>query len=403
MSVGAQVSYDDRENFGRVARDVPYDVLREQVADQVGTLSAIAAAAGTSVRYVKPHGALYHRVLDDEEQARGGARRVRSTCRCSACRARCLRAAPRRPGGRCTTRASRTAGTAPTGGCCRATEPGAVLDGRRRDRRPGARAGRRASTRCACTATARARSTTRAPYAGRSRPPAGRCGASEELSLAESPDRRPGRRAVPPQPVESTCGERREPVDVPRSPVEQTVGPEECRTFFGRTPCAASDAGRRTLPPIHQRPSRKAEPQGDRGSDRSEDPHREATRGVGPVTGTAGSESRSGRGGRHPASSAEGLLVLIPSRGPHLASAPGRPCRSRSGDRVPAGLPDGARVSSLPTVLPWGSRDTRARPHLAELRRRWHGPGSQPVRRRRCGTRTATKLHTAGQLAASTR
>ncbi len=70
VSVGAQVSYDDRASFGRVARDVPYAVLRDQVADQVGTLSAIAVAAGTVVRYLKPHGALYHRVLDDEEQAR---------------------------------------------------------------------------------------------------------------------------------------------------------------------------------------------------------------------------------------------------------------------------------------------------------------------------------------------
>lgn len=69
VSIGAQVSYDDRPNFGRVPTDVAADVLREQVADQVGTLSAIAAAAGTGVRYVKPHGALYHRVLDDAEQA----------------------------------------------------------------------------------------------------------------------------------------------------------------------------------------------------------------------------------------------------------------------------------------------------------------------------------------------
>jgi 5-oxoprolinase (ATP-hydrolysing) subunit A len=69
VSVGAQVSYDDRENFGRVARDVAREVLREQVADQVGTLSAIASAAGTPVRYVKPHGALYHRVIDDEAHA----------------------------------------------------------------------------------------------------------------------------------------------------------------------------------------------------------------------------------------------------------------------------------------------------------------------------------------------
>ena len=69
VSVGAQVSYDDRENFGRVPRDVDADVLRDQVADQVGTLTSIARAAGTDVGYVKPHGALYHRVLDDVEQA----------------------------------------------------------------------------------------------------------------------------------------------------------------------------------------------------------------------------------------------------------------------------------------------------------------------------------------------
>jgi 5-oxoprolinase (ATP-hydrolysing) subunit A len=70
VAVGAQVSYDDRAGFGRVARDVAYEVLREQVADQVGVLSAIAEGEGTDVSYVKPHGALYHRVIDDDEQAR---------------------------------------------------------------------------------------------------------------------------------------------------------------------------------------------------------------------------------------------------------------------------------------------------------------------------------------------
>lgn len=68
--VGAQVSYDDRENFGRVALDVAFEVLREQVAEQVRLLDALAREVGTRVRYVKPHGALYHRVVDDEEQAR---------------------------------------------------------------------------------------------------------------------------------------------------------------------------------------------------------------------------------------------------------------------------------------------------------------------------------------------
>jgi 5-oxoprolinase (ATP-hydrolysing) subunit A len=70
VRVGAQVSYADRANFGRVALDVDYDVLREQVLDQVTVLSRIATQAGTSVEYVKPHGALYNRVVDDAEQAR---------------------------------------------------------------------------------------------------------------------------------------------------------------------------------------------------------------------------------------------------------------------------------------------------------------------------------------------
>ena len=70
VSVGAQVSYDDRDNFGRVARDVAYDVLRAQVADQVHQLASIAGAAGASLSYVKPHGALYNRVVHDPEQAR---------------------------------------------------------------------------------------------------------------------------------------------------------------------------------------------------------------------------------------------------------------------------------------------------------------------------------------------
>jgi len=43
--------------------------LTAQVAEQVGTLRGIAVACGTDVTYVKPHGALYNRVVDDEEHA----------------------------------------------------------------------------------------------------------------------------------------------------------------------------------------------------------------------------------------------------------------------------------------------------------------------------------------------
>ena len=69
VAIGAEVSYDDRANFGRVARDVAPKVLTAQVADQVGMLAEVAAAAGGTVGYLKPHGALYNRVVHDEEQA----------------------------------------------------------------------------------------------------------------------------------------------------------------------------------------------------------------------------------------------------------------------------------------------------------------------------------------------
>ena len=70
IAVGAQVSYDDREGFGRREIEVSVHVLRDQVAEQVGVLSEIAVSVGTSVSYVKPHGALYNRVVHDADQAR---------------------------------------------------------------------------------------------------------------------------------------------------------------------------------------------------------------------------------------------------------------------------------------------------------------------------------------------
>ena len=69
VRLGAQVSYRDREGFGRRPQEVPPEVLSEQVAEQVGLLGRVAEAEGVAVTYVKPHGALYNRVVDDEEQA----------------------------------------------------------------------------------------------------------------------------------------------------------------------------------------------------------------------------------------------------------------------------------------------------------------------------------------------
>ncbi|MER6224871.1 LamB/YcsF family protein [Streptomyces sp. 900105755] len=69
VTIGAQVSYRDLAGFGRRAMDVPPAELAAEVAYQIGALEVFARAAGARVAYVKPHGALYNRVVHDEEQA----------------------------------------------------------------------------------------------------------------------------------------------------------------------------------------------------------------------------------------------------------------------------------------------------------------------------------------------
>jgi UPF0271 protein len=69
VTIGAQVSYRDLAGFGRRAMDVPSAELAAEVAYQIGALEVFARAAGARVAYVKPHGALYNRVVRDEEQA----------------------------------------------------------------------------------------------------------------------------------------------------------------------------------------------------------------------------------------------------------------------------------------------------------------------------------------------
>jgi 5-oxoprolinase (ATP-hydrolysing) subunit A len=68
--VGAQVGYRDLAGFGRRFMDISGPDLKADVIYQIGALQALARAVGTSVRYLKPHGALYHAVARHEEQAR---------------------------------------------------------------------------------------------------------------------------------------------------------------------------------------------------------------------------------------------------------------------------------------------------------------------------------------------
>ncbi len=69
VTVGAHVGYPDLVGFGRRKLDLSYDELRADVIYQIGALQALAAAAGTSVSYIKPHGGMYNTIASHEQQA----------------------------------------------------------------------------------------------------------------------------------------------------------------------------------------------------------------------------------------------------------------------------------------------------------------------------------------------
>lgn len=63
--IGAHVSYPDREHFGRRDLELPVAEIATSVTQQLRDLDAIARAAGTRIRYLKAHGALYNRMAVD--------------------------------------------------------------------------------------------------------------------------------------------------------------------------------------------------------------------------------------------------------------------------------------------------------------------------------------------------
>jgi UPF0271 protein len=67
--IGAHISYLDRDGFGRREVQVAPALLCEHVVQQIRALQIIAAAAGGSVGYVKPHGALYNSAAVDAGRA----------------------------------------------------------------------------------------------------------------------------------------------------------------------------------------------------------------------------------------------------------------------------------------------------------------------------------------------
>ena len=85
IAIGAHVSYRDLAGFGRREMQIDAAELHGDVLYQLAALAGIAASSSTAtgtaaaprVRYVKPHGALYNRIVHDDQQAGAVAAAVR--------------------------------------------------------------------------------------------------------------------------------------------------------------------------------------------------------------------------------------------------------------------------------------------------------------------------------------
>jgi UPF0271 protein len=78
VALGAHPSLPDLAGFGRRQMDVTTDEAYEMVVYQVGALAAFAAAAGTRLQHVTPHGALYNMAAARADLADAVARAVRA-------------------------------------------------------------------------------------------------------------------------------------------------------------------------------------------------------------------------------------------------------------------------------------------------------------------------------------
>lgn len=70
VQVGAHPSFNDRASFGRRDIEQPEQQTFAECVYQIGALDALARAAGVTLAYVKPHGALYNMACRDDAVAR---------------------------------------------------------------------------------------------------------------------------------------------------------------------------------------------------------------------------------------------------------------------------------------------------------------------------------------------
>ncbi|MBC8369287.1 MAG: LamB/YcsF family protein, partial [Planctomycetes bacterium] len=66
VKIGAHPSFDDRQNFGRVAVEVSRENLTASLVRQINWVRDECKAQGAKLHHVKPHGALYNLMCEDK-------------------------------------------------------------------------------------------------------------------------------------------------------------------------------------------------------------------------------------------------------------------------------------------------------------------------------------------------
>lgn len=66
VAIGAHPSYPDREGFGRRSLQISALELQQSLHQQMTSLQGIASELAATIRYVKPHGALYNDMMRDD-------------------------------------------------------------------------------------------------------------------------------------------------------------------------------------------------------------------------------------------------------------------------------------------------------------------------------------------------
>ncbi|MBB3699841.1 5-oxoprolinase subunit PxpA [Flammeovirga yaeyamensis] len=69
VNIGAHPSYPNRENFGRKVMDIDAKTLLSSLIKQCEDLIKIATELNVKVNYIKPHGALYNKAMNDSSTA----------------------------------------------------------------------------------------------------------------------------------------------------------------------------------------------------------------------------------------------------------------------------------------------------------------------------------------------